>query len=110
MGELGLIQGEVTFDAILGLVIDDLMARRLQTVVFKKELAHSVGQARQFIVHGHVKVAGKTVNSPSYLVTLKDEETIEFRDNSTLTNENHPERVLAAGGMIEIEENGKKYL
>ncbi len=92
MGELGLIQGEVTFDAILGLVIDDLMARRLQTVVFKKGLAHSVGQARQFIVHEHILVDDKKITSPAYLVSVHEEATLGFAVSSALYSEDHPER------------------
>jgi small subunit ribosomal protein S4 len=40
----------------------------------------TVFAARQFVNHGHVKVNGRRVNIPSYLV--RDGDTIEVRDRS----------------------------
>ncbi|MBN1175122.1 30S ribosomal protein S4 [Candidatus Woesearchaeota archaeon] len=90
--QLGLVNGDVTFDSILGLSVDHLMARRLQSVVYTKGLAKSVGQARQFIVHGHVLVDGKKITSPAYLVSQKEESGVSFAVSSSLFSENHPER------------------
>ena len=90
---LGLLgSADVSFDKILGLTLDDVLARRLQTVVFKKGLARSVKQARQFITHEHILVDGRTVTSPSYLVTVSEESGVEFTPNSSLYSEEHPER------------------
>lgn len=90
--ELGLVEGEVSFDAILGVKVDAVLERRLQTVLFKKGLARTAGQARQFIVHGHVFVDGKKITSPSYLVSIKEESLVEFAVGSSLYNTDHPER------------------
>ena len=90
--ELGLVKGDVNFDSILGLSVDNLMARRLQSVVYTKGLSKSVGQARQFIVHGHVIVDGKKITSQSYLVSQKEEAGVGFAVSSSLFSENHPER------------------
>jgi small subunit ribosomal protein S4 len=90
--ELGLVKTDVSFDAILGLDINHLMARRLQSVVYTKGLAKTVGQARQFIVHGHVLVGEKKITSPAYLVSQKEETMVGFAVNSSLFNEDHPER------------------
>jgi len=90
--ELGLVKTDVSFDAILGLDINHLMARRLQSIVYTKGLAKTVGQARQFVVHGHVLVNGKKVTSPAYLVSQKEESTVGFVTNSSLFSEDHPER------------------
>lgn len=90
--DLGLIQGEATFDAILGLNTDSILSRRLQSVLFKKGLARTPNQARQFIAHGHVFVDGKKITSPSYLVTVKEEASVEFAVNSSLYSADHPER------------------
>ena len=70
----------------------------------KEKYCNEIGQ---FVVHGHVLVAGKCINSPSYLVTLDEEVAITFKNASSLADEAHPERVLAAGGMIEVEEMEK---
>jgi small subunit ribosomal protein S4 len=92
MGELGLVKGEVSYDEILSLTLDDVMARRLQSVLVAKELARSMNQARQFITHGHVLVEGKVITSPSYLVRISEEPSIAFAVKSPFVSETHPER------------------
>ena len=53
---------------------------RLDTVVYRAKFATTVFSARQLINHGHIKVNGKKVNIPSYLV--KAEDSIEIKDKS----------------------------
>lgn len=109
--ELGLVKGEASFDAILGLDVNHLMERRLQSVVFKKGLARTVTQARQFIVHGHILVNGNKITSPAYLVSQKEEAGVGFAVNSSLFNEDHPERAdkeRMAQLIAEKEEAAKK--
>jgi len=50
-----------------------LLERRLDNVLFRLKLATSRAQARQIIVHGHVRVNGKSVYSPSYITSVNDE-------------------------------------
>ena len=57
-----------------------LLERRLDNVVYRLRFAVSRSQARQFVLHGHVKVNGKRVNIPSYLVRAED--TIEIGEPS----------------------------
>lgn len=76
----------------LELTARDVMERRLQTQTVRQGLARSMKQARQFIVHGHIKVDGKKITSPSYLVTKEEQFKIEFQANSSLADEEHPER------------------
>jgi small subunit ribosomal protein S4 len=57
-----------------------LLERRLDNVVYRLRFASSRSQARQFVLHGHVRVNGKRVNVPSYLVRPEDE--IEVREGS----------------------------
>lgn len=45
-----------------------LLERRLDNVVYRLSLAPTRAAARQFVAHGHIKVNGKKVNIPSYLV------------------------------------------
>ncbi|MFH1770464.1 MAG: 30S ribosomal protein S4 [archaeon] len=89
---LGLLKPESSLDTILGIGVKDIMERRLQTILFRKNLARSMNQARQFIVHRHVTVAGKKITSPSYLVKISEEAQISFVDSSALADPNHPER------------------
>ena len=53
---------------------------RLDTVAYRAKFASTVFSARQLINHGHIRVNGKKVNIPSFLV--KPEDTIEIKDKS----------------------------
>jgi small subunit ribosomal protein S4 len=57
-----------------------LLERRLDNVVYRLRFAVSRTQARQIVLHGHVKVNGKKVNIPSYLV--RQEDIIEIEEKS----------------------------
>jgi len=46
------------------------LERRLDNAVWRAGLAASRSQARQLVLHGHVRVNGKKVNIPSYLVSV----------------------------------------
>jgi len=49
-----------------------LLERRLDNVVYRLRFAVSRSQARQIVLHGHVKVNGKQVNIPSFLIRADD--------------------------------------
>ena len=90
----GLISpGNETYDTIFSLQLKDVLERMLSTIIFKKGLARSTKQARQFIVHGHVMIGDKKLSSPTYLVPIKQESMINFSVSSSLYSENHPERI-----------------
>jgi len=91
---MGLIASTSNIEDVLGLTSKDIMERRLQTIVFRKGLAKSIGQARQFIVHGHVKVKDRKVTIPSYLVNVDEQNAVSFSAKSSLSSEDHPERKL----------------
>ncbi|WP_141733158.1 30S ribosomal protein S4 [Oligoflexus tunisiensis] len=44
------------------------LERRLDNFVFRAGFASTIPAARQLIVHGHIKVDGKRVNKPSFLM------------------------------------------
>jgi len=50
-----------------------MLERRLDNVVYRMGLAGSRAQARQLVLHGHVRVKGQKVNIPSYLVQVGDD-------------------------------------
>lgn len=50
-----------------------MLERRLDTVVQRAGLASSRAQARQLVLHGHVRVNGRKVNIPSYLLNPGEE-------------------------------------
>ena len=57
-----------------------LLERRLDAVVYRMKFVPTVFAARQFVNHGHVKVNGRRVNIPSYMV--KDGDVIEVKEKS----------------------------
>ena len=99
--KMGLIEQEIEVEKILDIPMNDLFNRRLQSVVYKQGLAHSMKQARQFIVHGHITVNNKVLDVPSYIVKKGEEEVIGFKENSPLQDEEHPERVTEAKKELE---------
>lgn len=62
---------------VLALTEEDILKRRLQTIVLKKNLATTSKGARQLITHKHILVKDKVVNIPSYLVQIDEENTIK---------------------------------
>ncbi|WP_048149396.1 30S ribosomal protein S4 [Palaeococcus ferrophilus] len=94
LNRLGLLPAEAKLDDVLSLVIEDVLERRLQTIVFKKGLARTPRQARQLIVHGHIEVNGQIIRSPGYLVLREEEDTITYSKTSPFMRENHPERMV----------------
>ena len=88
----GILSDQDGLDDILSLDITDVLERRLQTVVYRKGLASTPKQARQFITHGHVLVGEGRVRVPSYTVTTNEEDDITFDDTSPLADDLHPAR------------------
>ena len=74
---------------------------RLDTVVYRAKFATTVFSARQLINHGHIKVNGKKVNIPSYLV--KAEDTIEIKDKSK-------DIVAIVGALVSKEREVPDYI
>ena len=85
LSRLGIIGSEAEFEDILRLDVEDVLKRRLQTLVYNKGLASSVYQARQYITHGHIQIAGKKIDAPSYLVKQAEENYIDFTAKSPLS-------------------------
>lgn len=92
LNNLGLLEGD-QLDQVLSMGAKDICERRLQTIVYKKGLARSVKQARQFIVHNHILVNNKPMTIPGYLVKASEETSIEFHGGSSLYDIEHPERI-----------------
>ena len=57
-----------------------LLERRLDAVVYRMKLVPTVFASRQFINHGHIRVNGRRVNIPSFMV--KDGDVIEVKEKS----------------------------
>jgi len=72
----GLVAQEATLDDILSLTVEDVLSRRLQSMVFKKGMAVSPLHARQLVTHGHVSVGSRRITVPGYEVGSTEEGTI----------------------------------
>ena len=77
------------------------LERRLDTVAYRAKFASTVFSARQLINHGHIKVNGKKVNIPSYLVEAED--TIEIKDKSK-------DIVTISGALVSKEREVPDYI
>jgi small subunit ribosomal protein S4 len=74
----GLLGEGVSLDDVLSLSVEDLLSRRLQTLVFKQGLAISPQHARQLIDHKHIKIGDRIVNIPGYGVTRDEDGKIQL--------------------------------
>jgi small subunit ribosomal protein S4 len=80
---VGLLGSGAGLDDVLGLTVENIFERRLQTIIFKRGLANSPSQARQLIVHGHLKINGRKAVYPSQLVLKNEEDKIEVSKQFT---------------------------
>lgn len=84
----GLLKETGTLDDVLGLKVEDILERRLQTFVFRKQLGRTIKQARQFITHGHVTIKGRKVTVPSYMIKKDEEDKIGFKVGTSVAPNN----------------------
>jgi small subunit ribosomal protein S4 len=90
--KLGILNETAVLDNVLDLSIEDLLERRLQTIVFRKGLARTAFQSRQLITHGHITMGNRRVTVPSYTVSKNEEPNVVYSPQSILTTETHPLR------------------
>ncbi|MGC8895420.1 MAG: 30S ribosomal protein S4 [Candidatus Bathyarchaeia archaeon] len=94
--KLGVLPETAVLDDVLDLTIEDILERRLQTIVFRKGLAKTIHQARQLITHGHISIGKQRVTVPGYMVTREEENQIAYTTQSPVANPNHPIRQTIA--------------
>ena len=79
MQRMGLLnEDENKLDFVLGLTVNKLMERRLQTKVFKNGLAKSIHHARTLIRQRHIRVGNQICDIPSFIVRVDSEKHIDF--------------------------------
>ncbi|WP_428326384.1 30S ribosomal protein S4 [Nitrosopumilus sp.] len=84
LARMGLVSGDATLDDVLNLTPNDLLSRRLQTIVTKKLGFKTPYQARQAVIHGHIMIGERKVDIPSYIVTVEEEDSIHFAPESKI--------------------------
>jgi small subunit ribosomal protein S4 len=93
---LGILTTEPTLDNILDLTLENMLERRLQTIVFRKGLACSMHHARQLVTHGHIALDGAKVKTPSRIISTSEEDRIAYFHRSPMNDESHPARIAAS--------------
>jgi len=101
--KLGVLPQTAVLDDVLDLTIEDLLERRLQTIVFRKGLTRTISQARQLISHGHISIGNRRVTIPGYIVLKEEEEQITYTPKSSFVNEEHALRQSLSYVAKEIE-------
>jgi small subunit ribosomal protein S4 len=81
---IGLVSSDATLDDVLNLNVNDLLSRRLQTIVSKKFEFKTPYQARQAVIHGHIMIGKRKIDIPSYTVTVGEEGDIHFAPESKI--------------------------
>jgi small subunit ribosomal protein S4 len=92
LAKLGVLPVEAKIDDVLALTLEDVLGRRLQTLVYLHGLANTPKHARQLIIHGHIAINGRKFRVPSYIVRKGEEDMISYTPSSPLTDELHPMR------------------
>jgi small subunit ribosomal protein S4 len=89
--KMGLLPENAKMEDVLDLTVEDVLRRRLQTMVHRKGLAYTAKEARVFVVHGHIAMNNKKIDSPSYLVKRGEEEEIGYYPGSPVIKLKIPE-------------------
>ena len=84
LARIGLVNADATLDDVLNLNVNDLLSRRLQTIVTKKLGFITPYQARQAVIHGHIMIGERKVDIPSYTVPIEEEDSIHFAPESKI--------------------------
>jgi small subunit ribosomal protein S4 len=65
-----------------GVVLLELLERRLDNVIYKLNFASSRKDARQLVTHGHIHLNGRKVDVADYTVNVGDKITLKSSDKS----------------------------
>jgi small subunit ribosomal protein S4 len=112
----GVLATEPSLDHVLDLTLDNILDRRLQTIIFRKGLACSPHHARQLVTHGHIALDGARVTTPRRIMNVDEEERLLFTPKSPLNSESHPARIAASDAALrasqppeEVDESDDRF-
>jgi small subunit ribosomal protein S4 len=100
-----ILGSNATLDDVLSLDIETILSRRLQTIVYRRNLSRTLKQARQLITHGHVSLNGRRVTIPSIMVESSLEDSVEYVESSAFRDDLHPTRQAI---MVNVLPNGER--
>jgi len=75
-----------SLEDVLALKTEDLLDRRLQSLVYGRGLANTIKQARQLVTHGHVLVGSRVIDIPRYSVSKTEEDNIRLKEGIKVIN------------------------
>ena len=90
---------------VTGETLLQMLERRLDNAVYRMGLAGSRAQARQLVLHGHVRVRGQKVNIPSYLVSVGDEISLKekMHQNAMVLEARNLAQSQSTASWIEVD-------
>ncbi len=107
--EMGLIKSkDAAIDAVLSLTKENLLDRRLQTIVFKLKLAKTIKEARQIIGHKKIIVGDHLVTIPSYIVKVSEETKIKLAKKEKTKKEEKEEKREEVENISDAEESNSE--
>ncbi|MBT3357838.1 MAG: 30S ribosomal protein S4 [Euryarchaeota archaeon] len=89
----GLLAEGARVDDVLQIEVENMLSRRLQSVVYYRGFAPSMRGARNMIVHGHISIGEQRMTVPGYHILKSEEEQLCYSSNSVYNNPDHPFRV-----------------
>jgi len=66
-----------TITGVLALNVEDLLKRRLSSMLVTNKVCNTAKEARQMVVHRNILVDGRVINIPSYLVNVDEEKKLK---------------------------------
>lgn len=89
-----------------GYALVKILESRLDNLVYRLGFASSIRQARQMVVHGHIRVNNKKIDIPSYRVNIGDVISLKERSrNIELFKENFASNMHNVYPYLEKDEN-----
>ena len=99
--KLGILGENAHLENVLDLTVEDVLRRRLQTMVHQRGLSRTAKEARVFVVHGHIAMDGKKIDSPSYMVKRGQEDLIGFYASSPVAKQIESKAEVKTEGKTE---------
>ena len=84
----GILPEGATVGDVLQIDIDQMLSRRLQSVVYRRGLAPTMRSSRQLIMHGHISIGEQKMTVPGYHILKEEEELLQYNSNSPFMDEN----------------------
>jgi len=85
----GLLHEDSNLDDVLSITVEQMLSRRLQSVVYFKGLAPSMRSARSLIVHGHISIGDQRMTVPGYKILRSEEEELGYSPGSPYIDPDH---------------------